>query len=472
MNKKKYIYALAFVAVFFIGIHSLSAIKLSYESTQLSSGNNQDKIEAPFDSLTDKKIIAADFSMKLRNNNLPVSDVDIYDVENPEGVVVFIPQTHVTPGTSIEDPVNDSAEEAQKEIYDIISYLNEEEKVNLIMVEGEKFGLVPDAKISNVEKKIDIRDNFQDLSEDLKSELNNESVSDEKINSLLYALENEIKFLDREIALNGAPYEAKAENDNFIVYGSENPDTYQECSKIVTNYIYQKDRLSVLEGKNSPVSGKLAVNDKLAQLKTMLEGKYRNLGASSINNASVDTVDAASELNLGSVKNLYNYLLDNSISISDMALRQSRGLLGGASSLDESLEEIKLIGENRRNQNIINITDNISSYNNELGQLRNEKSAETASASRSDNPYDGINDKEIIKKEIKSSEDQIQEMIIDKRNLETAENFKQALIETNNNIGMLQFGAGHEEGLINEMNAQNLTVVVVKSNEVFQRENE
>ncbi len=71
-----------------------------------------------------------------------------------------------------------------------------------------------------------------------------------------------------------------------------------------------------------------------------------------------------------------------------------------------------------------------------------------------------------LKEKIKQNEKKIQEVIIDKRNKETAENFSQALKKYDQNAGILEFGAGHEAGLIKEFNKIGIDVIVVTTNEV------
>ena len=55
----------------------------------------------------------------------------------------------------------------------------------------------------------------------------------------------------------------------------------------------------------------------------------------------------------------------------------------------------------------------------------------------------------------------LNEIVLNQRNKETAENFSKGLWETNNNVGVLQFGAAHTKGLIRELNKQGLTVIVI-----------
>jgi pheromone shutdown protein TraB len=66
-------------------------------------------------------------------------------------------------------------------------------------------------------------------------------------------------------------------------------------------------------------------------------------------------------------------------------------------------------------------------------------------------------------------EERIKEVVIDKRNREAAENARYALEETGKTSAMVQFGAGHTDGLVKEMNAQGLSVVVITSTLVAEK---
>ncbi len=88
---------------------------------------------------------------------------------------------------------------------------------------------------------------------------------------------------------------------------------------------------------------------------------------------------------------------------------------------------------------------------------------------RADNPYAGINDRRPIEQMLAKTMSDINTIVIDKRNEETAVNFARGLNETSQTTGILQFGAGHETGLVPALNRQGLSVIVVTVPEVGAR---
>ena len=64
---------------------------------------------------------------------------------------------------------------------------------------------------------------------------------------------------------------------------------------------------------------------------------------------------------------------------------------------------------------------------------------------------------------------EIEKVVIIKRNKEAAENFARALKQEGEIVGVLQFGAGHKDGLIKELNSQGLSVVVITPEEILNR---
>lgn len=123
---------------------------------------------------------------------------ELREVPNAKGAVFLIPQIHKSPGSKTFDSINDSAEVNQKEIYKIISQLLRKDKINIVAIEGVRFGEISQNKINNMEKKIELN-----------------------------------SALSRDTILSGAPLVLKAEGLNFGLYGAENANTLEESSKIL-----------------------------------------------------------------------------------------------------------------------------------------------------------------------------------------------------------------------------------------------
>lgn len=82
------------------------------------------------------------------------------------------------------------------------------------------------------------------------------------------------------------------------------------------------------------------------------------------------------------------------------------------------------------------------------------------------NPYANEYSQAKLKLRVAWREKQINEVIIDRRNKETAVNFARGLEDTNQITGILQFGAGHKERLIKELNKNKISVIVVTPDRV------
>jgi hypothetical protein len=149
----------------------------------------------------------------LKSMQLPIGKITLHPVQNSKGTAIYLPQVHRNPGSSISDPINNSAEIAQRQIYDIISYLVKNKNIKFAMAEGDIYGKVPQEKIDLLKNKIGSGGNSN----------------------------------TREINLAGAPYRLKAEGVDFTLYGGETKSTYDQSADIVRDYIYLSDRLDQLK---------------------------------------------------------------------------------------------------------------------------------------------------------------------------------------------------------------------------------
>ncbi len=247
---------------------------------------------------------AVDSNLKNLSDSLKSSglnaNVEVYETANANSIAIYIPQIHLSPGSSPNDRENDDAVLSQSEIYKIADYLTKKNEIKIVMVEGLIYGESADLKVKNIRSKIAAH----------KS--------------------------NREIMLDGAIYKLKADGGNFKIYGSENKETYEKSAALVRDRIYLKDRINTLGSR-----------------------------------------------------------------------------------------------------------------------------ANIVPPQRQNNPYKKETNMLLLQSKLKQSDIQISSIIIDQRNKETADNFARALKQEDVNIGVLQFGAGHKEGLIKELQKQNLSVIVI-----------
>ena len=103
--------------------------------------------------------------------DLPVGEVTAHEVARPIGTAILIPQNHQYPGSKAADAQNDSAEKTQKEIYEVLKRLHQENGVDFMMAEGDLTGDVPAAKITELTEKIALRDEFAGKIKKLKEQI-------------------------------------------------------------------------------------------------------------------------------------------------------------------------------------------------------------------------------------------------------------------------------------------------------------
>lgn len=350
---------------------------------------------------------------------LPVKHVESYTVANPVGTVIYIPQYHKNPGTEINDKSNDAGEKTQQQIYHISSFLIDNFNIDFAMTEGQLYGEVPEDKLKTLAEKIQKRDIFISLSRKLEKTLEQDKLDLTSEKKFLTNLHSAIAEINREIILEGAVENLKAKGKNIKLYGTENPDTKEQSKLIVRDYVYLQDRIKELDqtASNNPKTVNLFTsNEEKSILKYLFSGKTAGLEFKPLE------IEA------------------NKLGRIDLAQLIKK--------TDEAFYSLT-----KQTPNNIMI------------------SSSAPIPSRQDNPYSRISDKQVLKDKIENTKDQLKEVIIQKRNQETAQNFAKALKEQNKTTGILQFGAGHKEGLIKELNGQRINVIVVTPEEVFNRNN-
>jgi uncharacterized protein (DUF2164 family) len=357
---------------------------------------------------------------------LPVGEVKSFEALNSKYTTVFIPQKHKFPGSAAADPKNDSAEIAQNEIYQIMEYLNQEHGVDLVAVEGELFGEVTDEKMGPYEGQVAMKAELSKKMNELKIDLEKQDFDPSLENEILEAGARTIAVMDRELILAGAGQKIKADSDNIKLFGLENLETRERSAVVVRDYIYQKDQLAACSGHTENPLMRMMRENRLLDLK-QAQGP------------------------------------GNALQILAKLKQQQNGTGELSNALDRLEQEAKLKNSHETARLAAEAKDI-------LEKMRAGKSAKQANFSsgskRSDNPYKGINDPEKMKQLISQSEQKINDLVIDQRNVETAENLARIMDEQNESMSIIQFGAGHEEGLIQEMNKHGISVIVVTPQEV------
>ncbi len=373
-------------------------------------------VAARLTSSLDSHINLAD---KSQYAGLPVGEVKSYPVANAAGTVIYIPQYHRSPDANVEETFTKSAEKTQNQLHQILSFLLDKARVGFVMMEGQLYGEVPQSKVNTVAQELKEKDilakDYQSLKESLDSKHKGHFDKSAK-EAVLNGVNQELAKMDQDIILHGAPLALAAEGKNFLLFGSENEGTYKESANIVENYLAIKERLSQVQN--------LSYNRQTQNLFTLP------------NEATL---------------NFFSKLLSgNSLASSFLILEEQAREIGDndlAGLITTIKERLDQVGGDKQNQALMKLT--------------NPQTQE--------NPYRRVSSQSQLQNMLADAESQIEEVVVKRRNRETAENMAQALKTENKDVGIIQYGAGHEEGLIKELNNQNLSVIVVKANEVSQR---
>lgn len=409
---KTYIKAIFPILLIALGVISLGAIK-NYDNPakELFDISAQlDLLDPEFDYDSLASIEDLEFS------DLPIAEIKRYKVENARGTAIFLPQIHKNPGSDSKDKSNDDAEIAQKEHYEITKYLNDKYGLDLVVVEGELNGLVSLDKLAQITKKVRAR-NFLALHVNkLKDILRDKSLDPKLEDRLIQGLNKVVRDADRDIILQGAPYKFKAEGGDITLYGTEVESTREEGRVIVRDYIYLNDRIQSLE--NTQIS-------RASQAQGLFSSNLLDL-----------------------LKNFSAIPKGNTVS-RDISSLKSLAEDNGDRQLITTLEDL---------------AQDLTDLNPGTGTRMN-----SSQPARADNPYKHETNLGKLKELLKGVEKKIQETVIDKRNKETAKSFAEALSATNEKAGILQFGAGHEKGLVEELNKEGISVIVITADMVASR---
>ncbi len=347
---------------------------------------------------------------------LPVRSVTVHVPTETQGIAILIPQIHRYPGSAYADSVNDMAETAQNEIYTIEKSVAGSNNIQFLMTEGDNYGLVPNAKIQLLQDKIK-------TTNELQTELDNVPTTDAAGALLKSNGEKVVALMQREISLAGGSYKLKAEKPTLTLYGSENPDTVAQSADIVRNYMYIEDRLASLTTPQSSNS--------------TLSVSKNNLNLNSI---------------LGLIQSFTN-------DPGNALLQACRGIISKAQGTTDGP--------------LVHSAQSIQATYKRLAELDNTviETTVTTAPSRTDNPYTTVTNVKMLEDKKAIVEKQITDVVINERNAETTENFARGLVNTDNTVGIIQYGAGHEAGLTAEMNKHHIAVIVVTPTSVTGGEN-
>lgn len=368
-------------------------------------------------------------------NNLPVASVESYPVAQPKGTVILIPQTHLNPASSPSDPINNNAQVAQDQISQIEQFLVTKGKVPMIMVEGETTGVVPQSHLTPLVNEIKSRDEFLTQYTKLKADLAKNNVAN--ADQLLSPIENDLNTVNRDILLKGAAQNIKVKDNNVILVGAENAATLNEAKPLVRDYVYIQDRISSIQAQQNPAA-------------TNPNGAAPAVGAQTLQQTTPTSPGSLQTL----LATLLPQLMKPSASTSFRFLSQVEQQ---APSISED------VTKTQASFNAMH-----DAYTTAQQPVQSTNQSPTPQPTRADNPYNSITDLSTLQNMLTTSEAKLEKVVVDQRNQEIAQNLAQTLTQFNTKQAILQLGAGHKDGIVQQLNKQNLSVIVVTPTEVAQ----
>lgn len=350
-----------------------------------------------------------------------VGHVRVVDAEHPTKTVVYIPQIHRSPGTAIGDSVNDSALRAQREIYAIEKKLISDGLSPVVMTEGELFGPVDEAHTSDVLAYMAAGQSFRSVADRLSDTIAEKgSLAPTIEQAVLADLTTLSESAERASYLAGAAHRLKAENEAFMLYGAENQETLEKSANIVRKFVYINDRL----GSTDYRGGRNFLSERLTLPPQIIQA---------------------------------------------LRARAAVGKSGGDAGVHIADLEDRARGAGR--SDVVTITREAATALGELQALNAPKPTKVTSAGpkRADNPYADISDATELRNIQAEIEKEMQATVVEQRNSETAENMLTALEAAGAEIGVIQFGGAHEEGLVDELVKRDMSVIVVVPRESLKR---
>jgi hypothetical protein len=359
------------------------------------------------------------FEASSRKAGLPLARVESYQLPQASGTAILIPQFHRQPGSNAADQVNDSPERAQRQIAALLPSIINFFSTQLVMVEGIQLSGVPAEYVRALQEK---QTAISALEQGMEMLAGREAIDPEHAPAYQKArkqLEQAKQNATRELLLEGAPFQLMAQGQRLTIVGPENPQTQAEAAGIVARYMALK--------KSRP-RAKTAVSSAPVHVSS-LQGRFH-----------------ASERS----RSLWRLL------------QQARAVRP-LNTLEEMMEK-----NNKKDEG--KIAEQIPLWQSAIAVLKKPLPARMVLPASSSEQDQLPSDPAQVRRELAHLETEIQRVIIDQRNRETAGYFRQALEESGQSYGIIQYGAGHQEGLVKELQAKNLSVMVIVPQEVEERQ--
>lgn len=360
-----------------------------------------------------KFIPSQELALKSSASSLDFSDfanVKKYEVANATATVVYIPQIHKDPTTQANDPKNNNAAGIQKEISGMLDKLVDDHNITYVMDETDLYGPMPADKVAKVkEGHKNIREARESTDKLLKNYIaagGSQSTADQ----IKSASEKKIASYERNINLTGGAAVLAANNPKAHVYGSQNAATIKDASRQLQNIIHMENRMKELQPKGSTKR------------------------------------PAASKASASSSSSVFS-------------------MLGrGSTSVKVNLQPVSALAASKGDQGL---KDDVADTQNKLSKLSTSSSFETSKpassqpASAKQNPYQNETNLQKLTKEHDAAVAAFMKVAKDQRSQEAADNVVKMMKDNGQNVSVLVMGQQHEDQLVEMLNKQGVSVIVI-----------
>lgn len=204
------------------------------------------------------------------NESQNVEDFSFQNVEKhlvpgAESTVIYIPQIHKEPTSNMSDSKNDKAFLVQKEISEILNSIIENNKINYIMDETDIYGPMPEDKIGKIKEGLELLKKYNELSQAIANQYVSSGGSKDNADQFLKLTAKEAEKFERKLYLTGGSSVVEVTNSNAVVYGSQNPDTIQECRLRLQDIVKMEKKITSFE-KTASKDTKTTSKDNLLGL--------------------------------------------------------------------------------------------------------------------------------------------------------------------------------------------------------------
>jgi len=333
-------------------------------------------------------------------------------VPNAKATVVYIPQIHKEPTSNANDSTNDQAAVIQKDIYNTLQSLVNDNHITYVMDETDLYGPMPKDKVEKIQSGLNDIKEFRSAMDTTLDHYVKDGGSETSAEQIRKNGEAQISKFERNMYLTGGAAMLAATNEDAHVYGSQNAATLDEARKELQDLVYMEQRINELQSSSN--------------------------GSSSSQTSSSQSVVA----------------------------QQMLGSLGSSSSSGNSgarISDVKAFATKNSDTELASEVDGTVAKFNKLSTSRSfeTSSGSTQSASANVNPYKNATNLNQLKQQYDTAYAKFLKLAKDQRSQEVADNIEKEMQDNSQKSAVLVFGEQHKDQLVDALNKKGISVIVI-----------